>query len=589
MLRLDRIADENGLVRVEELLPKDSPSMQALWNIPLSFLLALSFSLFSIIPRFPHMAAMKQKKPAKDTILEGYDPVPVPVLDSTIGNTDILARITLTFPQSLSLARLGESWCALVRAWPILAARIRTTPSTPSGISYFIPQPPTLAALETRSRNSNKDSEKHLVLVDISSRSITTYQSIVGKAVHNTLSRTQISVGGAPDRAEQDRMTCANACKTWKELLKADQSFITAQATRWADATVVTIAFSHIAGDAFGIKSIFQGWAQTLLDQVPGELEDIGKDPYIEYLPPNGKNTKDENGKEVGLGKGWKQFGLVKKVRLISNLIWDIKVRRPEKSFEQFYIYVPEEKVQQLIAQAKQDLEELAARNSSVGDLEKQSRDYNVSTFNILFAFLLQNIHAANPSSRKRSSVLTIINAKHRPPAGHSPADYPKHQLWGGAFGAPLHPLSSGEYATLPLGEVALHIRESLKEQIDPENIRANIVANLKHGLWKRPSGKLIFFAVPQDYWYGCTEWRSVKFNSIDFGGALEAGGEKEEEKGGEEVKPVAIGTHMEIPMTQRNRWVIFGDAGKGVWFSGGMTRKEVSNVRGFGRYEWVS
>ncbi|SAM82157.1 Acetyltransferase involved in MEL production [Ustilago bromivora] len=541
---------------------------------------------------------MKQKKPTNDARLEGYDPVPVPVLDSTIANTDILARITLTFLQTLSLSRLEESWYALVRAWPILAARVRSTPCTPSGISYLIPQPSTLSALETRSRTTSKEAEKHLVLVDASFRSISTYQPIVGKALNGSLSRTQISVGHAPARAEQDDMTCANACKTFKELLEADQSFLTAQATRWADATVVTIAFSHIAGDAFGIKSIFAGWADALRGQVPAGLEGLGKDPYIEYAPPQGKKAKDENGKQVGLGKGWKKFGFVETVRLISNLLWDIKVKRPEKSIEQFYIYMPEEKVQQLITQAKQDLEQLAAAqdacNSSSehgGHLEKQPTpplDYTVSTFNILFAFLLQNIHAANPSPRKRSSVLTIINAKHRPPAGHSPSDYPSHQLWGGAFGVPLRPLSSGEYANLPLGQIALHIRESLKEQIDPENIRANIVTSLKHGLWKNPSGKVLFFAGPRDYWYGCTEWRSVRFNAIDFRGALEPG-EKETGGGeGNQVRPVAIGTHMEIPMTQRNRWVIFGDAGKGVWFSGGMTRKEVHNAKGFGRYEWV-
>ena len=98
----------------------------------------------------------------------------------------------------------------------------------------------------------------------------------------------------------------------------------------------------------------------------------------------------------------------------------------------------------------------------------------------------------------------------------------------------------------------------------------------------------MLFFAGPRDYWYGCTEWRSVRFNAIDFRGALEPG-EKETGGGeGNQVRPVAIGTHMEIPMTQRNRWVIFGHAGKGVWFSGGMTRKEVHNAKGFGRYEWV-
>lgn len=496
--------------------------------------------------------------------------MPVPVLDSTIGNTDILARITLHFPHSLSLSQLEDSWYGLVRAWPVLAARIRPTPSALSGISYLIPNPTKLASLEERSRTISNPEHKHIVLVDASSRSISQYHPIVGKAVQGNLSRDQVSVGDAPDRKEQDGMTCANAVKTWKELLKADQAFVTAHATKWADATTVTVAFSHVAGDAFGIKSIFKAWQDSLSDLTVAPLEDLGKDPYESYLPPNGKNSKDTQ-----LPLGWKQFGLGKKVRLIYNLLWDIQVRRPEKSIGQYYIYMPEEQVQALLTQARSDLECLSAD-------EEKPRDTNISTFNVLFAWLLQNIHAANPKPKRKSAVLTIINAKHRPPSGHQASDHPKHQLWGGAFGAPLRPLTSSDYATLPLGQVALHIRESLKAQIEPDNIRASIVTLLRHSMWKKPSGKLIFFANPKDYWYGCTEWRSVKFADIDFGAANEGGSEEVESK------PVAIGTHMEIPMTQRNRWVIFGEAGKGVWFSGGMTRKEASHKNGFGRYLFV-
>lgn len=506
--------------------------------------------------------------------MEGYDPVPVPVLDATIANTDIMARITLTFPQGLSLTRLEESWYALVRAWPILAARIRPTPFTPSGLSYFVPNPTTLASLESRSRSplTATVKNKHIVLVDASHRPVGSYQPIVGQAVEGSLRREEVSVGVAPDRKEQDAMTCVNAVMTWKELLKADQSFVTAQATRWADATTVTISFSHVLGDAFAIKSIFKAWQESLNGQVPAPLEELGKDPYIEYLPPKGQQSGDK-----GLPLGWMQYGLIKKVRLISHLLWDIKVRKPESTLEQFYIYMPEEKVQALLAQARADLEKLSS---------DEKRDTTVSTFNVLFAWLLQNIHATNPKPKRRSAVLTIINAKHRPPTGHSPSDYPKHQLWGGAFGVPLRPLASSEWATLPLGQVALHIRESLKAQIEPANIQRNIVTLLKHTLWKKPSGKLIFFAEPNDYFCGATEWRSVKFGELDFGAAATCG-EKEKVKGGE-VKPVAIGTHVEIPMTQRGRWVIFGDAGGGVWFTGGLTRKEVGNKDGFGRYLFV-
>ncbi|SNX87151.1 probable Acetyltransferase involved in MEL production [Melanopsichium pennsylvanicum] len=520
------------------------------------------------------------------TVLPGYDSIPIPVLDATISNADILARITLTFPHKLSLSLLEDSFYSLVRAWPILAARIRPTPSTPSGLSFFVPQPVTLAQLESRSRSTSKPLEQHIVLLDVSSRSLDTYHAIAGKAVNGQLSRDCISIGLAPDRQEQDKMTCTNACKSFKELLKADQSFVTAHATLFSDATVITIAFSHTLGDAFAIKSIFSAWADTLRTQTPpAALEGLGKDPYREYLP-DGRNAVDQEGRELGLPLGWKKFGFVKKIRLIANLLWDIKIKRPEREFVQIYIHVPDQKVSELIAEAKADL----AKPSSAKAREKE-RDLNISTFNVLFAFLLQNIHAANSKPRRKSSVLTIINAKTRPPAGHKPTDYPQHQLWGGAIAAPLDKLSSGHYATLPLGQVALHIRESLRQHIEPDNLQKMIAKELNHGLWKKPSGKLIFFAGPNDYWFGCTEWRSVKFNEVDFGGGLQSAVKERglgEEKEDTRVRPVTIGTHMEIPVTQRNRWVIFGDAGGGVWLSGGLTMKEALNQKGFGQYRWV-
>lgn len=244
--------------------------------------------------------------------------------------------------------------------------------------------------------------------------------------------------------------------------------------------------------------------------------------------------------------------------------------------------------VQQLLAQARSDLEQLYSNNVTDAGVEMQpSLPPNVSTFNVLLAWLLKNIHAANSNPNKLSTVLTIVNAKHRPPAGRETQDYPKHQMWGGAFGVPLKPLPCSDYASLPLGQVALHIRESIQDQVDPKNIQANVVTLLKHSLWKKPSGKLIFFAEPDHYLCGCTEWRSVKFGSIDFAAAAlpKTNGEKAEQ---ETVRPVAIGAHMEIPTTQRNRWGIFGDAGKGVWLSGSMTSKEARHKDGFGRYAFV-
>lgn len=505
-------------------------------------------------------------KSKPDTVLPGYTSSPIPVLDSTTANTDILARIALTFPASLSLSKLEESWYALVRAWPILAARVRPTQSTPSGLSFFIPTPAKLDELEKRSRTTSNPLEKHIVVLDDSTRSISTYHPIVAQAVHSQLDSEQISIGPSPEKKRLNESTCVNACTSWKQLLVTDQAYVTAQATKWSDATSVCIAFSHTLGDAFAVKDIFAAWAKAMRGEVVEGLEGVGVDPF-------GKSLPQEAEKEEKLPLGWKKFGLVEKIKLISHLLWDIQVKRPEKTIKQYYVYIPQSKVDALVAEAKADVERIRSASD-----EKPAREYTVSTFNVLFAWLLQNLHTANRNPCRHSSVLCVVNAKTRPPTGHIPSDYPQHQLWGGAFGVPLRRLRVRDYATLPLGQVALHIRESLNEQIKPDNIRSNIRMLLRETLWKKPSGEMVWFSPePRDEWCGCTEWRSVKFGEVAF--------HAEE---GEVVRPVAISTHMEIPMTQRNRWALLGDAGGGVWLSGGMTEKEARWKDGFGRYKWV-
>ncbi|CDW96963.1 hypothetical protein, partial [Sporisorium scitamineum] len=194
-------------------------------------------------------------------------------------------------------------------------------------------------------------------------------------------------------------MTCSNACTSWKQLLVEDQAYVTAQATKWSDATSVTISFSHVAGDAYTIRSILDAWQRVLEGKEVERLEDLGKDPFIKYLPKKGE-------KEEELPLGWTKLGFIKKVKLISNLLWDIQVRRPEKSFKQYYVYMPQAKLDALMEQARADLEQLAAREAA--STRSNDENYTISTFNLLFAWLLQNIHAPLPNPSNPSNALTI-------------------------------------------------------------------------------------------------------------------------------------------------------------------------------------
>ncbi|CDR88151.1 uncharacterized protein SPSC_03737 [Sporisorium scitamineum] len=525
---------------------------------------------------------------------EGYDPVPLALLDSTVGNTDMVASVGLIFNKQLDLAKLEDGWFKLARSWPIIAARVRKSKQAVSGLEYQVPGPAKLAELEAASRQATEPLRKLFVSLDLSNRSISTYSSFSHKIVQDQL--TDICLGTAPNPRLSRELTCINATRTFGQLLHEDQSFTTAQATLFSDATIVTISTNHIIGDGFGLSQVWAAWAKVLKGMVPDALQDLGKDPFIDYYGPEGALSKQPDGSPLPDPRGWYKYGLTDKIQFAGRALWDLHVVRPESTVGQYYVYLPEERVQQLVRKAQNDvdahLEAISPLASSTpdkysggGGASCSRPKVKLSRLNVLFAWLIQNTQVARKNQNRRSTVLAICNTKGRPPVGYRPEMHPAHPFWGGAVAFPVHPRTSAEFVAMPLGLLALHIRESISDMSTPENVQAALVMSLNNMLWKnrKNTSSLYLFAKPGDYWSGMTDWRPIKFGETDFGGALPSEGQADTSQ--EVLKPVTLNVDLTTTGSKRDRWSLMGEAGKGCWFTGFMTREEATHPKGFGRF----
>lgn len=190
----------------------------------------------------------------------------------------------------------------------------------------------------------------------------------------------------------------------------------------------------------------------------------------------------------------------------------------------------------------------------------------------------MKNNHVGLPES-SMSTALSIINLKGKPPPG---IILPKHNFFCSALPVPLFPLNIGDIQTMPLGELALHIRQSHQRYLDPEIQRASLRFHLHHVMWTKPSGAIPFFAPPNHRWSGLSDLRALRYFQLDFGGATL------DEKKNSTLKAPLIAQHVDMScaMSKRDRWLCLGDSPDGTWFSGFLSKEQWEDPRGFGRYE---
>lgn len=462
-----------------------------------------------------------------------------------------------------------------------MQARVRRSRSAPSGLVYHVLTPQGMAKYMENQRTA-PDHLKDFYCLDESHRSITDHCAGFGVGPSAPSHSYRTFVTDVADSDEEQRCTAFNGVKSTDEMIDTARPIVTIQVTRFCDATLVTISTSHILGDLATLKSLYAGWQSTLYGTPPPPFEQLGEDPFKAYGPGGELAGKEIHTSNPPLPPGWRVYGLLDKARFLSRFLWDTKITRPEKTISQKYIFIADAEIDGLVEQAQRDIVELEAKRKKKGIAS--THPLTVTKSNVLHAWLLKNNHT-HLGPNEWTTPVTIVNTRARPPTGltpqHKGGDFPKNDWYGAAMATSLPPLRVGKLRAMPLGELALHIKDGIREGSSPENTRRFMAWTLHNTLWTKPTGKLALFFPPNHNLSALTDWRLIKFQDIDFTPARLDGGSQT-------VSVCGFNSHMLTANTQRDMWVCMGQAGGGVWYVGIAGENQWKNPDGFGKFPFV-
>ncbi|KAM3564608.1 hypothetical protein MY1884_000676 [Beauveria asiatica] len=528
---------------------------------------------------------------------EDYTVVPIPFLNATVSNVELMARVTVIFDAPLSFEKLHAAWITALQVRPIMQAQMNKCDSAPSGLAYHVLTPAGMAKYLER-QNHVPDHLRDFYCLDESHRSVRTYCPGFGTSLDEPRkAHGGILISQGPELLDQKQCTAFNAVENFHEMLHWGRPQTTIQVTRFSDATMVTFSVNHAFGDLVTIKSFLKAWEAALYGNQVQPYERPDADPFIGYEPGGEFAAQNAPDKSPPPPPGWQVYGMLDKARFMKRHLWDYYVERPESTIEDRRIFIPNDFVEALEDRARYDLTFVQRR------LDKQSRDtaedsnattakqkkkknknkFYVSRSDVLYAWLLKHSHAHLPPEQP-STALTISNGRFRPPAGPEmdPRSLAENDLLCGAMAIALPSLAAGQVMTLPLGELALHIRNGIKANTSPENIKKWLNFQFHHSLWKSPSGELAVPFPPNHVMTGVTDWRAVRLEQVDFTPARLHGNTATA------VSVCAIDGHMVVNSSRRDFYICLGDVDGGVWILGYASKDQWQDPRSFGKYNTV-
>ncbi|ATY65017.1 family regulatory [Cordyceps militaris] len=519
---------------------------------------------------------------------EDYTVVPIPFLNATVSNVELMARVSVVFNAPLSFEKLYAAWITALRVRPIMQAPMRKCDSVPSGLAYHVLTPVGMA----KYLKKQVDAPEHLrdfYCLDESHRSIRSYCPGFGVGANApSKGQSSILISQGPELPDQKRCTAFNAVDSINELLHSDRPQTTIQVTRFSDATMITFSVNHAFGDLVTIKSFLKAWEVALHGKTVTPYERPDADPFIGYEPGGEFAAETASGKGPAPPPGWKVYGMLDKARFMRRHLWDYYVQRPERSIEDRRIFIPNAFVEALEEKARYDLTFVQARldarsgkNIDADSTVERKKKLYVSRSDVLYAWLLKHSHA-HLAPEQPSTAVTISNGRFRPPAGppiaaQSLAD---NDLLCGAMAIALPSLTAGAVMALPLGELALHIRGGIKANTSPDNVKKWLNFQLFHSLWKRPSNQLAAPFEPHHFITGVTDWRLVRLEQVDLTPARLDG------DAAAAVAVSAIDGHMVVNTSRRDFYICLGDVSGGVMILGYASKDQWQDPRSFGKYD---
>ncbi|KAI0027624.1 hypothetical protein K488DRAFT_60869 [Vararia minispora EC-137] len=433
--------------------------------------------------------------------------------------------------KAIDPSKIERAWKQLISAWPLLVSRLRKDPQTKQW-QFHIPSEPSL---------SGSFSSLHL---PGSLRSHYPYPATTETLSCNAPveSPTQIFYPFAP--------------KSVNELLTSDRPVVYLHVTTFDDGSVIGLTTPHILSDAIGYMSIIKALCSVLATgQSPPALDYT--DPFVNFVPKQNEN--------VPVPPNWRILTTLGGLMLLLLSIWEAMFR---VVWENRDVYFPRSEVMRIKEEAMEDI-----RNRYGA-----STDRYVSSSDAILAFMLKGIHVSARSNAPFNLLYTAtMQSLFRKPR----LPYLRNTTL--LIVTPTLPLSA--IPRLPLGELALHIRDTIQAQMKRESIEPWLRWQLANA--DKPK---VFF----NPWWGkynlATNILALKGMHLDFSRALPDDNPPPGEAAGGNSRQVrcvwgARFEGMEPGGSRNTMGLLRDDETGGIWGYAHLPKAVWQDKRGFGRY----
>lgn len=452
--------------------------------------------------------------------------IPAGVLDSSHA-TDSIILNGWVLDGSIDAAKVKAAWLTLLTAWPLLGARLVFDKST-NLWEYHIPAVPP---------------QRTFASIQISA-SLREYYNYAQPSSRITVT----------SKENPFHLFCPYGPRSVEELLREDRSVVHLHVTSFDDGSLVGLATPHILCDGHGATAIIQALCQLINGGSPPPPLNL-EDPFESYAS-EGKLGKRNN--EEVTPPQWRIIGKLGLALFYLRSLWESIF---EDKIENKDVYFPKQEVERIKAIAMSDIRRVHGQNTKL----------YVSSSDAILAFCLQCTHARSWSLRPLSVFYTAnlrsFLTELKPPFLRNTVLMPI-----------VPPLPLYRTASIPLGQLALRIRQTLVNETTEEARDRWLKWRIKH------SGKMMLFFNPLwGAWNIVTNWREMKLMNVDFSGAAQATAKEEETQ---QIRCLYAWGNGLQPYPLKN-WIGLwaDDPSGGVWVSGFLQRKVWENKHGFGRF----
>ncbi|KAK0533847.1 hypothetical protein OC835_002875 [Tilletia horrida] len=572
---------------------------------------------------------------------DGFVSVPCGRLDVASNERVAIMSEFFFLPARLDPSRMQEAFYTLLRAWPILAARLRKgAPPYPELWRLLVPDAAKLEELIEADRQSemktprgkNGKTEKMKKKKE-KGRKVAAPMFSTASFAEDRLDDLVPLVRFArnkPQGAEEpvlipiDRaallrtflpptgLTSVSDC-----LSRADAAIMSVHVANFADGSVFALTVPHVCFDEYGVRRFLEAYLGLLRGDAPPEQPPLGYDPFDVFRPQQAESDgadasavaekKDVNPPSIdekppmpSPPEGWRVLTLLDFLILAFYFAIDLLWTRPERRMRRMAVYIPAEKLAAIKAQAEEDVE----REGLVGADEDGNEDGEapvvISTGAALHAWIFKNDLArrveVNPN--RLVTTATLANMRYRLPKG-------LNSIHPGYLGNCLLPIAADlaparDVVAQSLGHIAAHLRQSLQRKTDPVQLRDY----LRWQVWRstppagsgpdedgghRSNSMAVFFP-PHAHFTIITDWSTFQLYDLDFSAGYEKSavgevkGKDQEEEG---VLAIIVDAHTALH--HRNAWTIAGGRNGERWLLGYLSDDERKHPSGWGRFAEAS